>query len=171
MGGQTIASPALKLFLPRSEFKKESDARRPWAFKLKHPRREGMLVFAAESEEDYRLWMRAFQSAMAIQVQPVQSLEDIRITDVEMQQRWMSLEKDLPQPATSQVGRPPNGTPASEVSCVATPVVHVRMLAGIVTFVRVQYYSAIVRFTVLVGTDFQFLARQQYCVQMFLQVL
>ena len=61
--------PSLKLFLPRSIVTVDREVKRHWAFKVKHPRREGVLQFAAESEEDYRNWMKAFNSAAAIEVQ------------------------------------------------------------------------------------------------------
>lgn len=60
--------PSLKLFLPRSIVTPDTEVKRQWAFKVKHPRREGVLQFAAESEEDYRTWMKAFNSAAAIEV-------------------------------------------------------------------------------------------------------
>lgn len=60
--------PSLKLFLPRSSVTPDKDVKRNWALKVKHPRREGLLQFAAENEEDYRKWMKAFQSAAAIEV-------------------------------------------------------------------------------------------------------
>ena len=53
-----------------------------------------MLTFAADSEEDCRRWIKAFQSGASIQVQPVKTVEEIRITDLEMKKRWTSLDKD-----------------------------------------------------------------------------
>lgn len=60
---------------------------------IRHPRREGILVFATECEADLRRWMKAFQSGTSIQVQPVNTVEEIRITDLEMQKRWTTLDK------------------------------------------------------------------------------
>ncbi len=60
---------------------------------MKHPRREGALVFAADSEEDLQQWMRGFQSGASIQVQPVNTVEEIRITDLDMQKRWTAMDK------------------------------------------------------------------------------
>ena len=60
--------PALKLFLPRSVVTPDREARRQWAIRVKHPRREGVLQFAAENEDEYKKWMRAFSSAAAIEV-------------------------------------------------------------------------------------------------------
>ena len=61
--------PSLKLFLPRSIVTPDKEVKRQWAFKVKHPRREGVLQFAAENEEDYKKWMKAFNSAAEIEVQ------------------------------------------------------------------------------------------------------
>lgn len=61
-------SPSLKLFLPRSSITPDKEAKRQWAIKVKHPRREGVLQFAAENEEEYKRWMNAFKSAAAIEV-------------------------------------------------------------------------------------------------------
>ena len=61
--------PSLKLFLPRSSVTADKEVKRQWALKVKHPRREGMLQFAAENEEEYKRWMRAFHSAASIEVQ------------------------------------------------------------------------------------------------------
>ena len=52
-----------------------------------------MLVFAGDSEEDSHKWIRAFQSGASIQVQPVNTVEEIRITDLEMQKRWTTMDK------------------------------------------------------------------------------
>ena len=60
--------PSLKLFLPRSVITPDKEVKRPWAIKVKHPRREGVLQFAAENEEAYKKWMKAFGSAAAIEV-------------------------------------------------------------------------------------------------------
>ena len=60
--------PSLKLFLPRSIVAPDREVRRQWAIKVKHPRRDGVLQFAAENEEDYKRWMKAFSSAAAIEV-------------------------------------------------------------------------------------------------------
>lgn len=60
--------PSLKLFLPRSSITPDKEAKRQWAIKVKHPRREGVLQFAAENEEEYKRWMNAFNSAAAIEV-------------------------------------------------------------------------------------------------------
>lgn len=61
--------PSLKLFLPRSNVTPDREVKRQWAIKVKHPRREGVLQFAAENEEEYKRWMTAFNSAAAIEVQ------------------------------------------------------------------------------------------------------
>ncbi len=82
------AIPNLKLFLPRSEVTKEPNSKKPWTFQVKHPRREGALLFAAETEEEFRRWMRAFRSAASIEVQAVANMEEIRITDLELKQKW-----------------------------------------------------------------------------------
>ena len=47
-----------------------------------------MLTFAADSSEESYRWIKAFQSGASIQVQPVNTVEEIRITDLEMQKRW-----------------------------------------------------------------------------------
>lgn len=60
--------PTLKLFLPRSSITPDREVKRQWAFKVKHPRREGVLQFAAENEEEHMKWMTAFNSAAAIEV-------------------------------------------------------------------------------------------------------
>jgi hypothetical protein len=86
--------PTLKLFLPRSSVRPDKEVKRQWAFKVKHPRREGVLQFAAENEEEYRKWMAAFNSAAAIEVQSVNTVEEIRITDTDMQNRWTTLERN-----------------------------------------------------------------------------
>lgn len=64
-----------------------------------------MLVFAADSEEDSHRWIRAFQSGASIQVQPVSTVEEIRITDLEMQKRWTTMDKTstMPAPPPSEV--------------------------------------------------------------------
>lgn len=51
------------------------------------------MVFASDCEADLRRWMKAFQSGTSIQVQPVNTVEEIRITDLEMQKRWTTLDK------------------------------------------------------------------------------
>ena len=106
------SGPVLKLFLPGSEVTKDADVRRQWAFKVKHPRRDGVLQFAAESEEDYKRWLKAFHSAASIEVQPVRSIEDIRVTDLEMKRRWTSMKKDASSHSTSSI---PNGNFPAEV--------------------------------------------------------
>ena len=63
-----VQGPVLKLFLPRSNVSPDREVKRQWAFKVKHPRREGVLQFAAESEEDYQNWMKAFNAAASIEV-------------------------------------------------------------------------------------------------------
>ena len=63
--GNTIA---LKLFLPGAEVVPDPDAKRHYALKIKHPRREGVLQFAAESEMQYKMWLSAFIKAASISV-------------------------------------------------------------------------------------------------------
>ena len=115
-------SPILKLFLPGSEVTKDADVRRAWAFKVKHPRREAVLQFAAESEDDYRQWINAFHSAASIEVQPVRSIEDIRVTDLEMKRRWTSsMKRGTSSHSTTSI---PNGNFPNEVQhgfvCIAS---------------------------------------------------
>lgn len=64
-----------------------------------------MLIFAADSEDDSQRWIRAFQSGASIQVQPVNTVEEIRITDLEMQKRWTTMDKanTIPTPPSSEV--------------------------------------------------------------------
>ena len=107
------STPALKLFLPGSEITKDTDVKRQWAFKLKHTRREGVLQFAAESMEDYKQWMKALHSASSIEVQPVRSVEDIRITDLEMKRRWTTMQKERSAPNIAL----PMGSNQAEVQC------------------------------------------------------
>lgn len=64
----TAQGPSLKLFLPRSIVTPDHEVKRQWAFKVKHPRREGVLQFAAEDEESYKRWIKAFNSAAEIEV-------------------------------------------------------------------------------------------------------
>lgn len=64
----SVQGPTLKLFLPRSTVSPDTEVKRHWAFKVKHPRREGLLQFAAENEEEYKKWMKAFHSAASIEV-------------------------------------------------------------------------------------------------------
>lgn len=61
---------------------------------VRHPRREGVLTFAVDKEEDVSHWIKAFQSCSSIQVQPVNTVEEIRITDLDMQKRWTTIDKD-----------------------------------------------------------------------------
>jgi len=63
--GNTLA---LKLFLPGAEILPDPEVKRPYAFKIKHPRKEAVLQFAAESEMQYRMWLSAFIKAAAISV-------------------------------------------------------------------------------------------------------
>ena len=79
---------------------------------VKHPRREGVLIFAADSREDCSRWIRAFQSGSSIEVQSVSTVEQIRITDLDMQKRWVSLDT----PSTESV-------PAFSPSPSVTPTV------------------------------------------------
>ena len=44
----------LKLFLLGSNVVDVPDAKKPFAFQVKHPRREGSLVFAADNESEYK---------------------------------------------------------------------------------------------------------------------
>lgn len=67
---------------------------------MKHPRREGTLVFAADNEEDFHRWIKVFQSGASIQVQSVNTVEEIRITDLEMQKRWTTMDKPSSVQAT-----------------------------------------------------------------------
>lgn len=64
-----------------------------------------MLIFAADSEDDSHRWIGAFQSGASIQVQPVNTVEEIRITDLEMQKRWTTMDKmsTLPAPPSTEV--------------------------------------------------------------------
>lgn len=52
-----------------------------------------MLTFAADSDDDCDRWIKAFQSGSSIQVQPVGTVDEIRITDLDMQKRWTSVDK------------------------------------------------------------------------------
>lgn len=110
--GGTYSVPTMKLFLPGSELKEGGDSKRQWVFRVKHPRREGVLMFAAENGEEYGRWTKAFLSAASIEVQPASTVEEIRITDLEMNRRWTSLEGDLPQSTSAQAT--PATTPAIE---------------------------------------------------------
>ncbi len=81
--------PALKLFLPGSDIKPGGgDSKHRHALQVKHPRRDGILVFAAETREEYPQWAKAFQSGASIQVQAVSNVEEMRISDLEMKRRW-----------------------------------------------------------------------------------
>ena len=91
-GGGT-ASPLIKLFIPGSQVTPDPDARRQYAFRLKHPRRTGVLQFAAQGESDYKDWLCALQAATSIELKPVGTVEEIRITDIEQNKRWTSLDK------------------------------------------------------------------------------
>ena len=87
------STPVLKLFLPGSEITKDTDVRRQWAFKLKHPKREGVLQFAAESIEDCKQWMEALVTASSIEVQTVRDVEDMRVIVPEMERKWTTMQK------------------------------------------------------------------------------
>ena len=63
--GNTIA---LKLFLPGAEVFPDQEAKRPYALKIKHPRKETTLQFAAESEMHFKMWLGAFIKAASISV-------------------------------------------------------------------------------------------------------
>ena len=63
--GNTIT---LKLFLPGAEIFPDTEAKRPYALKIKHPRKETTLQFAAESEVQYKMWLSAFIKAASISV-------------------------------------------------------------------------------------------------------
>ena len=52
-----------------------------------------MLTFATDSDEECDRWMKAFRSGSSIEVQPVNTVEEIRITDLDMQRRWTSVGK------------------------------------------------------------------------------
>lgn len=47
-------------------------------------------MFATETNEDFGQWMKAFRSGATIEVQPVSNVEEMRITDLELQKRWTS---------------------------------------------------------------------------------
>ena len=51
-------------------------------------------MFATETEELFKQWVKAFRSGATIEVQPVSNVEDMRITDLEMQRRWTNVDKD-----------------------------------------------------------------------------
>uniref|UniRef100_A0A1X7VQ01 PH domain-containing protein n=1 Tax=Amphimedon queenslandica TaxID=400682 RepID=A0A1X7VQ01_AMPQE len=89
------SKPLLKLLLVGSQVSASQDSKRHWAFQLKHPRREGVLVFAADNENDYRNWMDAFQNAASIQVKKVTNVDEIRMNDSDLKRKWSSLEKGL----------------------------------------------------------------------------
>ena len=59
-----------------------------FCLQVKHPRRDGVLVFATETAEEFPQWIKAFKSGATIEVQPVSTVEEMRITDLEMQKRW-----------------------------------------------------------------------------------
>ncbi len=87
--------PALKLFLPGSEVKPVGgDSKHRHALQVKHPRRDGVLVFSTETPEEYPQWVKAFQSGASIQVQAVNTVEEMRISDLELQRRWTTDSKD-----------------------------------------------------------------------------
>lgn len=87
--------PALKLFLPGSEVKPGGgDSKHRHALQVKHPRRDGVLVFSTETPEEYPQWVKAFQSGASIQVQAVSTVEEMRISDLELQRRWTTDNKD-----------------------------------------------------------------------------
>lgn len=50
-------------------------------------------MFACDNEEELRQWIQGFQSGSSIQVQPVNTVEEIRITDLEMQKKWTAMDK------------------------------------------------------------------------------
>ena len=54
------------------------------------------MVFATDTEEDLHRWIKSFHCGTSIQVQPVSTVEEIRITDLDMQKRWTSLDKSIP---------------------------------------------------------------------------
>ena len=62
---------------------------------MKHPRREGALLFAAENETECLQWMEAFDAAVTIQVSKVDDVEQIRINDSALIAKWNSLERGL----------------------------------------------------------------------------
>ena len=64
----------------------------PTLSQVKHPRRDGVLTFATDSRENLHLWIKAFQAGSSIEVQSVHTVEQIRITDLDMQKKWVSLE-------------------------------------------------------------------------------
>lgn len=87
------SNPLIKLFIPGSQVLPDPDARRQYAFRLKHPRRTGVLQFAAQSESDYKDWLCALQAATSIELKPAGTVDEIRITDLEQNKRWTSLDK------------------------------------------------------------------------------
>jgi hypothetical protein len=91
----TTGKPLMKLLLLGSQVSPVQDSKRRWVFQLKHPRREGAIVFAAESELDYKRWMDSFQNASSIQVQQVHTMDEIRIQDSDLKRQWRSMEKGL----------------------------------------------------------------------------
>ena len=60
-------------------------------------------MFAADSEQDLHHWIGGFRSGATIQVQPVKTVEEIRITDLEMQKRWTAMDKIAAAPPASEV--------------------------------------------------------------------
>lgn len=58
----------MKLFLPGAEILPDPEAKRPYALKIKHPRKEATLQFAAESEMQYKMWLSALIKAASISV-------------------------------------------------------------------------------------------------------
>ena len=76
---------------------------------MKHPRREGLLTFAADSKEECDNWIQTFQLGASIQVQPVNTVEEIRIADLDMQKHWSTV-----GPSDT------NHAMASEVECTHT---------------------------------------------------
>ena len=50
----TGSKPLLKLFLLGSNVTDAPDTKKSFAFQIKHPRREGALVFAADNESEYK---------------------------------------------------------------------------------------------------------------------
>ena len=99
----TTSDPALKLFLLGSNVIPENDGKRQWAFRLKHPRRGGVLHFAAENETGFKQWMSALQASTSIEVRSVLNVDEIRINDSDMQRRWTSLERGHSQLSLSEV--------------------------------------------------------------------
>jgi hypothetical protein len=76
---------------------------------VKHPRRDGVVTFATDSRENLDRWIKAFQAGSSIEVQSVRTVEQIRITDLEMQKKFVSLE------ANALIDHTPSPSPMMDV--------------------------------------------------------